>query len=167
MGQNKSRKKQSRKNKEREKRKPKKIIKFILKLSALLFLLALVIGIFYFYNTYGRILITLQQEAKNIVRSSNEEQFRSSQTSLVYDVDGEHIATLRGVKDVYYIEYKDIPASLLNAIIITEDKKFFSHEGVDYLANIRAAIALIKNKGDNSRSQHYYPTACKKCVSDP
>lgn len=148
MGQNKSRKKQSRKNKEREKRKPKKIIKFILKLSALLFLLALVIGIFYFYNTYGRILITLQQEAKNIVRSSNEEQFRSSQTSLVYDVDGEHIATLRGVKDVYYIEYKDIPASLLNAIIITEDKKFFSHEGVDYLANIRAAIALIKNKGE-------------------
>jgi membrane peptidoglycan carboxypeptidase len=123
-------------------------IKLILKLFVLLFLLALVIGIFYFYNGYGKILIKLQQEARSIARSSSEETFRSSQTSLVYDNDGELIATLRGVKDVYYIEYKDIPATILNAIIVTEDKKFFSHEGVDYLANVRAAIALIKNKGE-------------------
>ena len=123
-------------------------IKLILKLFALLLLLALVIGIFYFYNSYGRTIVRLQKEAKDLVRSSSEESFRSSQTSLVYDNDGELISTLRGVKDAYYIEYKDIPATVLNAIIVTEDKKFFSHEGVDYLANVRAAISLIKNKGE-------------------
>lgn len=133
---------------EKEKRKIGKVIKLILKLFVFIFLLALTIGIFYFYNTYGKILIKLQQEARNLVRSSTEETFRSSQTSLVYDNDGELISSLKGVKDVYYIEYKDIPATVLNAIIVTEDKKFFNHDGVDYLANVRAAIALIKHKGE-------------------
>ncbi|TAH68462.1 MAG: glycosyl transferase [Anaerolineaceae bacterium] len=132
----------------KDKRRIGKAIKLILKLFVLLFLLALVVGIFYFYNTYGRILIKLQKEARNIVHSSSEETFRSSQTSIVYDINGELISTLRGVKDVYYIEYKDIPTTVLNAIIVTEDKKFFSHEGVDYLANVRAAISLLKNKGE-------------------
>ena len=132
----------------KKRKKAGQAIKLILKLFALLFLLALVIGIFYFYNSYGRTIVRLQKEAKDLVRSSSEESFRSSQTSLVYDNDGELISTLRGVKDAYYIEYKDIPATVLNAIIVTEDKKFFSHEGVDYLANVRAAISLIKNKGE-------------------
>ncbi|NLO08851.1 MAG: glycosyl transferase [Clostridiales bacterium] len=132
----------------KERKRVGQVIKLILKLFVLLFLLALVIGIFYFYNSYGRTLVQLQKEARNLVRSSSEETFRSSQTSLVYDNDGELISTLRGVKDVYYIEYKDIPTTVLNAIIVTEDKKFFSHEGVDYLANVRAAMSLIKNKGE-------------------
>lgn len=130
------------------KKNPITLFKLILKLIVLLILLALVVGIFYFYKSYGRTIIQLQKEAKDIVHSSSEESFRSSQTSLVYDSDGELISTLRGVKDVYYIEYKDIPATVLNAIIVTEDKKFFSHEGVDYLANVRAAMSLIKNKGE-------------------
>jgi penicillin-binding protein, 1A family len=89
-----------------------------------------------------------QQEARDIVSSATEETFRSSQTSLVYYNNGELISTLKGVKDVYYIEYEDIPTAVINAIIVTEDRKFFSHNGIDYLANIRAAIALIKNKGE-------------------
>lgn len=132
----------------RERKRLGQKVKLFLKLFVLFFLLALVIGLFYFYSTYGKTIIRLQKEAKNIVRTSSEESFRSSQTSLVYDYEGELISTLKGVKDVYYIEYEDIPATVLNAIIVTEDKKFFSHEGVDYLANVRAAISLIKNKGE-------------------
>lgn len=131
-----------------KKKKTGKWLKLIIKVFTLVILLTLAIGIFYFYNTYGKILIKLQKEAKLLVHSSTEEIFKSSQTSLVYDNDGKLITSLKGVKDVYYIEYKDIPPVLLNAIIVTEDKKFFSHGGIDYLANIRAAIALIKNKGE-------------------
>ena len=124
------------------------VIKLILKIFVFLFLLLVIIGIFYFYKTYGKTIIKLQQEAKEIARSSTEETFKSSQTGLVYDINGELISTLKGVKDVYYIEYKDIPITILNAILVTEDKKFFLHDGVDYLANVRAAIALLKNKGE-------------------
>lgn len=131
-----------------EKKNIGQTVKFVLKLFVFLFLLTLTIGILYFYNTYGKVLIKLQQEARDLVRSSSEETFRSSQTSLVYDSDGELITALKGVKDVYYIEYQDIPPAILNAIIVTEDKKFFSHGGIDYLANVRAAMALIKHKGE-------------------
>ncbi|CRZ35578.1 1A family penicillin-binding protein [Herbinix hemicellulosilytica] len=123
-------------------------IKLVFKLTVFLVLLAAIVGIFYFYNTYGKIIMKYQQEARSIVRSSSEDTFRSSQTSLVYYSDGELITALKGVKDVYYIEYQDIPPAVINAIILTEDKKFFDHQGIDYLANIRAAIALIKNKGE-------------------
>lgn len=133
---------------EKENKKIRQAIKLIFKIFVIIFLLALVIGIFYFYKGYGKLVIKLQQEARSIVHSSSEDTFRSSQTSIVYDNNGELIATLKGVKDVYYIEYKDIPSTVLNAIIVTEDKKFFRHEGVDYLANVRAAISLIKNKGE-------------------
>lgn len=123
-------------------------IKLVLKLFVFLFLLFVLIGMFYFYNTYGKTIIRIQQEARKIARSSTEETFKESQTGLVYDINGELISTLSGVKDVYYIEYKDITPTILNAILVTEDKKFFIHDGVDYLANVRAAIALIKNKGE-------------------
>ena len=92
------------------------VIKLILKIFVFLFLLLVIIGIFYFYKTYGKTIIKLQQEAKEIARSSTEETFKSSQTGLVYDINGELISTLKGVKDVYYIEYKDIPITILNAI---------------------------------------------------
>ncbi len=136
-----------RKSEGKDKRNVRQAIKLILKVFILLFLLAVAVGLFYFYNRYGKIILKFQKEARDIVRASSEETFRSSQTSLVYDTDGELISALRGVKDAYYIEYKDIPTAILDAVIVTEDKKFFSHDGVDYLANVRAAIELIKNKG--------------------
>jgi len=141
----------NRRNRTKAKRIASKIgqgIKLVLKLTVFLILLTVIIGIIYFYNTYGKVIMKYQQEARDIVSSATEETFRSSQTSLVYYNNGELISTLKGVKDVYYIEYEDIPTAVINAIIVTEDRKFFSHNGIDYLANIRAAIALIKNKGE-------------------
>lgn len=132
----------------REHRSTGQAIKLGLKLILLLFLISVVIGIFYFYHTYGRTIFALQAEAKKLVSTSTPETFRASQTSLVYDTDGELISTLKTEKDVYYIEYQDIPDAAIEAILTSEDKKFMLHDGVDYLANLRAAIALIKNKGE-------------------
>ncbi len=123
-------------------------IQFGLKLIILFVLIGIAIGIFYFYHTYGKTLLKMQSEAKRIVSASVPETFRATETSLVYDADGGLISTLRAEKDVYYIEYKDIPVLAVEAIVATEDKKFMQHDGVDYLANIRAGIALIKNKGE-------------------
>ena len=41
-----------------------------------------------------------------------------------------------------------IPKTALQAMLATEDRKFFEHDGIDLLANIRASIVLIKNKGE-------------------
>ncbi|HKL99543.1 MAG TPA: biosynthetic peptidoglycan transglycosylase, partial [Mobilitalea sp.] len=123
------------------------VIKLGLKLLLLLFLLAITVGIFYFYHNYGKILFQMQSEAKKVVGASSPETFKAAQTSLIYDADGGLISTLRSEKDSYYIDYENIPVIAVEAIVSTEDKKFMQHDGVDYLANIRAGIALIKNKG--------------------
>ena len=132
----------------KEKKSVGQIIKFVLKLFLLLFLLAVAAGILYFYNTYGRVLFQMQNEAKKTVKASSPETFRAAQTSLVYDTDGGLISVLKAEKDVYYVEYKDIPEIIIDAVVVTEDKKFMEHDGVDYLANIRAGIALLKNEGE-------------------
>lgn len=113
------------------------------------FALLITLGvILYFYLNYGKTILQMQSEAKKTVDKSTEETFKSSQTSLVYDSEGNLISELKAEKDVYYVNYEDIPASAIDAMVVSEDRNFFEHDGVDYWANVRAAIALIKNKGE-------------------
>lgn len=102
----------------------------------------------WFYFRYGKTILKLQNTAKRYAASSNIETFRQSQTSLVYAADGTLISKLKGEKDVYYLSYNTIPKTALQAMLATEDRKFFEHDGIDLLANIRASIVLIKNKGE-------------------
>lgn len=44
----------------------------------------------------------------------------------------------------YYVTYYEIPRNLRNAVLATEDRKFFSHFGVDILGIIRAAYANFR-----------------------
>lgn len=114
------------------------------------FLLILLLGMgtfLLFYMKYGRIIIKMQQTAKNYVWSSSTDTFRQGETSLFFDQSGEVISTLSGEKEVFYVQYEDIPANIIDSIVTIEDKRYYEHEGVDYIANVRAAVALIKNEG--------------------
>ena len=128
-------------------RKLKHRVKLTIQITVLSILLLIAVGIFYFYIAYGKIILNLQADAKQKVSESTEETFRAAQTSIIYDTNGEVIATLKAEKDVYYLDYNEIPDYVIDAMLVTEDKKFFEHSGVDYFANVRAAIALIKHKG--------------------
>lgn len=89
----------------------------------------------------------MYREARQMVAASNENTFKSAQTSIVYDAKGDEIKKLKGEKDVYYLNYESIPDAAKLAIISVEDKKFTSHRGVDLEGVARAVIALILNKG--------------------
>lgn len=92
--------------------------------------------------------IEMHANAVAVVSESTENTFKASQTSLVYDRDGDLLFTLRGEKDAYYLEYEDIPDAAKLAMISIEDKKFVNHRGVDPIAIIRAAVELVKNAGE-------------------
>ncbi len=121
--------------------------KVVSQLLTVSILLCVTIVLFFFYYNYGRTILQLQSEAKKKVNSSTENTFRSVQTSLVYDAKGNLISSLKAEKDVYYLKYEEIPTIAVEAMIVSEDRKFLEHNGVDYWANIRAAISLIKHKG--------------------
>ena len=68
----------------------------------------------------------------------------SRQPSITFlDKDGRIIASYG---DVYgqSIQFSDLPNNLINAVIVTEDKSFFSHPGIDFKGVIRAAYTNIK-----------------------
>ncbi len=132
----------------KHKKNLRRTVKLISQLVTLGVLVVIAVSIFYFYHAYGRQILQLQADAKQKAAASTEDTFRASQTGLVYDADGNLISTLKSEKDVYYIKYEDIPEIAIKAMVVSEDRKFLEHDGVDYLANIRAAIALIKHKGE-------------------
>lgn len=117
------------------------------RITFLTLLCIILVGGTIFYFKYGRDILKLQAEAKELVRESTEETFRQSQTSTVYDYNGDELLTLSGEKDLYYLSYDDIPDYAKKAMISIEDKKFTTHKGVDYKAIIRAGVAYVKHAG--------------------
>lgn len=116
-------------------------------LVILILICILAVGI-YFYQTYGEKILALKEKAETIAKNSEREDFRASLTSIVYDSNGEKISMLRSGKDVYYLTYEEIPKDAIDVMLVTEDRKFYSHSGVDLLANVRAFYYLLKNKGE-------------------
>lgn len=136
--------------KNRKQKKPKKHPKFWLgfKIFILLILVTILVGGIVFYFKYGKDIFAMQDEAVQMVSASTEETFRDSETTIAYNAKGKQIAVLKGDKDSYYVPISEIPQYVKDAFIVTEDKKFYQHNGVDAEANIRAFLALIKNNGE-------------------
>ena len=103
-------------------------------------------GVAYYYlGGYAKQIKELQAEAEHYVRTSTVDTFKTSQTGIVYDANGNQISVLKGEKDVYYLPYDEIPTNVTAAIVSIEDKKFYKHGGVDYKAIMRAVFAMLKN----------------------
>ena len=127
------------------KSRDRKILRLIKIQIALLLLL--IAGVTYYYvSGYAKTVSDLKTEANLLVRKSNPTTFRQTETSEVYDINGDTISVLKGEKDVYYITYEQIPEDAVKALISIEDKKFFSHDGVDYKAIARACYVMLKDK---------------------
>lgn len=133
-------------SKRKKKRKKKyRVFWFFAKIQLLLLLIvAGALGVYYF-GGYAQKVSELQADAKRLVSQSDESTFRSVQTSVVYDANGQQISTLKGEKDVYYLEFDEIPAYATAAMVSIEDKKFYRHNGIDIKAILRAAKAMIEN----------------------
>ncbi len=124
-----------------------KFIWGVVKVLIILVLLAALAAGIWFYQKYGRDILALRGKAERIAALSTEADFKSALTSIVYDSNGEKITTLRSSRASYYLAYEELPRWAVDAMLVTEDRKFYSHEGVDLLANVRAFYYLAKNQG--------------------
>ena len=124
--------------KDKEKKKNRKLRKVIL--TVIIFLLGVVLivgGVF-----VGKIL-KLRKNAREIMKGVDSDTFRQTETSIIYDINGNEISTLSGIKELYYVESDEIPSILKQMFVQIEDKEFYEHKGVDYSAILRAALANI------------------------
>lgn len=71
------------------------------------------------------------------------EAFKNQEQTVIYDKDGGIIATL-GDQKREEVKYEELPEVLIDALIATEDSRFFQHNGVDTARFLKAtALQLI------------------------
>ena len=139
--------KQARKQ-EKKLRKQKRHKKFWFgfKVFMLIALIAVLAALIVFYFKYGDELLRWKMEATEVVENSTSNTFRASETSIIYASDKSMIAKLKGDKDSYYLTFDEIPQSVKDAMVVTEDRDFYKHEGVSILSTAKAAVMLVKSR---------------------
>lgn len=105
--------------------------RIVLFISSISILLCMLLGIAYIYFT---IQLPDVEQLKNI---QLQEPLR------IYTNDGQLIAEF-GSKKRIPISLELIPQSLINAVLATEDQRFYDHPGIDFQGLVRAAIEVIK-----------------------
>ncbi len=75
------------------------------------------------------------------------ESYVPNQTSKLYAADGRYIGEL-GLERRTLVQLKDIPKPVRDAFIVNEDKRFYSHSGIDWYRIVGAALR-------NARAGHY------------
>lgn len=121
-----------------EKAKHKKGLRIILNTLGVLFLLGAigVLGVTAWFFNY-------------VVENSpefNEDALTMSQSTKIYDSSGVEIAEL-GVEKREIIKYDDLNESVIDALIATEDSRFFQHNGFDAP---RFLVASVKQAFNDS-----------------
>lgn len=137
--------KKTKTKRKKRKKKQHRFFWFVIKLQIFLMILVLACFGYYYFGGYSDEVQQLKREAVQEVADSDESLFIPSQTCEIYDTNGELISERKGVKDAQYVKYEDIPTEFVTAIISIEDKKYYSHNGVDFKAVMRVFKARITN----------------------
>ena len=117
----------------KKKRRRRKILKFLFNTALLMTLLVLIGAIV--FSIY--IVINAPDfDPDNLYRA---------ESSIIYDKDGNQIAKL-GIEKRKKVEYEDLPQVLIDAIIATEDSRYYQHNGFDLPRFTKAAAGQVINK---------------------
>ena len=109
----------------------KKILTFILILG--------IIGVLSVTAFLGYVVVTAPE--------FNDSALVVKDQTVVYDISGNVIAKL-GAEKRENISYDQLPQVLIDAIIATEDSRFFQHNGVDLFRFIKATIQQVLGHDD-------------------
>lgn len=126
-------------------------LRLAMKISLLLFLLLVLAGMLVFYVKFGDDLIKWKAEAKEAVKASTTDTFRSSETSFIYASNKKPIAKLVQERDSYYLTFDEIPQYVKDCFIVTEDREFYGHDGVNFLSTMKVAALLVESRLKGSK----------------
>jgi len=114
-----------------------------------LLLKIIVIIIFIIYVFFGLFYLYLKMSPKLDLKKAN--------TIILYDKDNKEFFRGNGSKE--WIDLKNIDKDLINATISTEDKRFYKHNGFDYVRIIKSMFINLKSgsikEGASTITQQY------------
>ncbi|MBD3362189.1 hypothetical protein GF362_00540 [Candidatus Dojkabacteria bacterium] len=120
---------------------PKHLESLLILGLCLSFFIIVIIGfVFYELHTYAESIPPIDEIRYKVTEKG--------ENSLIYDRNGQLLYVFKDPhRDREYIEFDDIPNSLIWALIAAEDEIFFEHEGLDYVAILRSAFIYFKSGG--------------------
>jgi len=137
LEENKNHKKRSHKrhrSNSKNKNQPPKKKRSLWKKILTAFLILGIIGVLLVAAFFSYIVITAPE--------FDEKAFNVKDQTVIYDINGEIIAKL-GVQNRESVTYDQLPQVLIDAIIATEDSRFFQHNGVDLPRFIKATAQQL------------------------
>ena len=111
--------------------------------AATVVLIVLVCGVV-FVGTLGDYL---QDDILTEAANWSIDDYGMDETSFIYYVDGsENIQLLQQIyttTDRQVAKLQDIPQALINATVAIEDKRFYEHQGVDWITTVKACLNMF------------------------
>ncbi len=106
-------------------------------LSFLLFWAIILISLFLAFALY--IVITSPD--------FDESALYQKEPTILYDVNGDEMARI-GTKDSTIVTFDELPETLVDALIATEDSRFFQHNGLDLVRFLKASFLQLLGSSD-------------------
>ena len=111
--------------------------------AATVILIVLVCGIV-FVGTLGDYL---QNDILTEAANWSIDDYGMDETSFIYYVDGsgniQQLQQIYTTTDRQVAELEDIPQALINATVAIEDKRFYEHQGVDWITTVKACLNMF------------------------
>ncbi|CCH55559.1 glycosyl transferase family 51 [Fibrisoma limi BUZ 3] len=104
--------------------------------------LALLTGLYVFTLNYNFLYLTGEMPSVEELRNP-----KLNQSSEIYSLDGVPIGKFYA-ENRTPINYEDIPKQLINALIATEDVRFYDHGGVDMRSVGRAVVGVLTGRSN-------------------
>ena len=123
-------------------------VKIAIGAAATVLLIVIVCGVV-FVGTLGDYL---QEDILLDAADWSMEDYDMEETSFIYHVDeGGNIQLLQQIfttTDRQWASLDEIPQDLIDAAVAIEDKRFYEHQGVDWITTIKACVNLFFGSGD-------------------
>ena len=87
---------------------------------------------------------------------TNDQSYDLDLNSYIYYVDSN--GEIQKLQNIYaqdnrdWVDYEDIPEDLIHATVAIEDKRFFEHQGVDWITTVKACFFMFFGNGDRGGS---------------
>lgn len=112
-------------------------------------LAVVLVGAILVVGLLGQVKIYAQEiPTETKIRSSLENK---GENSRIYDRNGALLYTFKDPdRDREYADYDKFSPTLIAAILAAEDKEFFTHDGIDFIATVKGLVTTVSSKGETT-----------------